>query len=309
MRLLKTVITGLMLGLGILGLSACSDVRINEHKDWKEVFDKYGIKEGSFEYYDNNKELANYYNKEMCSEQFSPASTFKIFNSLVALETNVALDERMLIRYDGKKHFYKKGRLIGPDEDTTGAFNLPEWNKDLTMSEAFKVSAVPYYQELARRIGLPLMQKYLDTVQYGNMRTGGVVDNFWLNDTLKISPDEQVGLMKRLYHDELPFSARTQRIVKGMMLQETATDYKLYYKTGWGGDTKSGQDILWVVGFAETVHRLKNPKSQKMEAIPHPYFFALCFKASDKMPNLAETRKAILHDLLTRANIHDYNKK
>lgn len=298
-----------MLGLAILGLSACSDVRISEHKDWKEVFDKYGIQEGSFEYYDNNKELANYYNKEMCSEQFSPASTFKIFNSLIALETNVALDERMLIRFDGKKHFYKKGRLIGPDEDMTGAFNLPEWNKDLTMAEAFKVSAVPYYQELARRIGLPLMQKYLDTVNYGNMRTGGVVDNFWLNDTLKISPDEQVGLMKRLYHDELPFSARTQRIVKGMMLQETTTDYKLYYKTGWGNDTKSGQDILWVVGFAETIHRLKNPKSQKMEAIPHPYFFALCFKAADKMPNLAETRKAILHDLLTRANIHDYSKQ
>jgi beta-lactamase class D len=127
-----------------------------------------------------------------------------------------------------------------------------------------------------------------------------------LNDTLKISPDEQVGLMKRLYHDQLPFSTRAQRIVKGMMLQESAQDYKLYYKTGWGNDTKSGKDLMWVVGYAETIHRLKNPKTKEIEAIPHPYFFALCFKAEPGTPNLVEKRIQILHDLLTRSSIHKY---
>ncbi len=292
---------------GLVFLNACSDVRINEHEDWKTVFDKHGITEGAFEYYDNNKEIANYYNKAMCSEQLTPASTFKIFSSLVALETNVALDEQMLIPFDGKPKHYRKGVLLKEGEDTRGAFNRPEWNKDLTMAEAFKVSAVPYYQEIARRIGLPTMQKYLDTVKYGNMNMGGVIDNFWLNDTLKISPDEQVGLMKRLYHDELPFSARAQRIVKGMMLQESSEDYKLYYKTGWGIDTKSGEDVIWVVGFAETIHRLKNPKTEKIQAIPHPYFFTLCFKAKEGTPNIMEKRKAILEELLTKAKIHQYN--
>ncbi|MNU21875.1 Beta-lactamase OXA-10 precursor [compost metagenome] len=273
----------------VLGLASCSDVRINDHDEWKPVFDKYKVTEGCFEYYDNNKEEANYYDKERCSKRMSPASTFKIFNSLVALETGVALDEQMKIKWDG-------------------VVRRPEWDKDLTMAEAFKVSAVPYYQELARRIGVKEMQHYLDTVQYGNMQIGSQIDQFWLNDTLQITPDEQVGFMKRLYHDELPFSPRSQRIVKGMMLQETATDYQLYYKTGWSGIDGAKEDILWVVGYAETVHRLKNPKTGDMQAIPHPYFFALNFsvpKNSDSK-TLVETRIKLLHDLLNEAGIHKY---
>jgi len=276
--------------LGIaLGLASCSDVRINDHDEWKPVFDKYKVTEGCFEYYDNNKEEANYYNKERCSKRMSPASTFKIFNSLVALETGVALDEQVKIKWDG-------------------VARRPEWDKDLTMADAFKVSAVPYYQELARRIGAKEMQHYLDTVQYGNMQIGNQIDQFWLNDTLQITPDEQVGFMKRLYHDELPFSPRSQRIVKGMMLQETATDYQLYYKTGWSSIDGAKEDILWVVGYAETVHRLKNPKTGEMQAIPHPYFFALNFsvpKNSDSK-TLVETRIKLLHDLLNEAGIHKY---
>ena len=297
--------------VNLFALSACSDVRITEHTEWKTVFDKYGIKEAAFEYYDNNKEIANFYNAEMDSSRMSPASTFKIFNALVALETNAALDERMIIKFDGVKKFYRKGLLVKAGEDTTGAFNLPAWNQDLTMAEAFKVSSVPYFQELARRIGTKTMQHYLDTAHYGNMTIGTSADNFWLDGTLKISPDEQVGLMKRLYHDELPFSARSQRIVKGMMLQENEKDYKLYYKTGHGISEKTGEDILWVVGFAEVIHELNRPvkdniDEKKMESIPHPYFFALCFKMPENTAGLNEMRINVLHDLLTMAGIYKY---
>lgn len=304
-NLFQVLVAGALASISLFTTS-CRDVRIDEHPEWAATFEQEGISEACFEYYDNNKEIANYFNKEMCSTPMSPASTFKIFNSLVALESNVALDEQMVIKYDGKPKYYSKGILVPEGTDTTGAFNLPQWNKDLTMSEAFKVSALPYYQEIARRIGTVTMQKYLDSVQYGNRQIGQSIDHFWVNDTLKISPDEQVGLMKRLYHDQLPFSTRAQRIVKGMMLQESAQDYKLYYKTGWGNDTKSGKDLLWVVGYAETIHRLKNPKTKEIEAIPHPYFFALCFKAAPGTPNLIEKRTKILHELLTKAYIHKY---
>ncbi len=37
--------------------------------------------------------------------------------------------------------------------------HLPLGKKDMTLGEAMKLSAVPVYQELARRIGLDLMQK------------------------------------------------------------------------------------------------------------------------------------------------------
>ncbi|HTO16659.1 MAG TPA: penicillin-binding transpeptidase domain-containing protein [Edaphocola sp.] len=294
--------------ISIFALSACRDVRIDQHKDWGKVFEKYGITEGAFEYYDNNKERANYYNKDLCSERLTPASTFKIFNSLVALETNVALDEKLEIKFDGIKKYYRHGNILKPEEDTSLGFNYPEWNKDMTMTEAFKISNVPFYQEVARRIGRDKMQDYLDSVQYGNMKIGEQVDNFWLNDTLKISPDEQVGFMKQLYHDLLPFSARTQRIVKGMMLQETHEDYKLYYKTGLGFDSKSGKDVVWVVGFAETIHRLKNPKTKKIDPIPHPYFFTLCYLVPENTKDVADTRLKLLYDFLTVSEIHDYSK-
>ncbi|HRP90075.1 MAG TPA: penicillin-binding transpeptidase domain-containing protein [Edaphocola sp.] len=289
-------------------MNSCRNIRIDEHKDWGKVFEKYGIQNGAFEYYDNNTERAHYYNKELCSERLMPASTFKIFNSLVALETNVALDENMVIKYDGVKKFYRHGHLLS-GKDTAMGFNLPAWNKDMTMAEAFKVSNVPFYQEIARRIGKQKMQEYLDTVKYGNMKIGEQVDNFWLNDTLKISPDEQVGLMKDLYHDQLPFSARSQRIVKGMMLQETAKDYKLYYKTGLGYDSKSGNDVVWIVGFAETIHRLKNPKTENIDPIPHPYFFTLCYLVPENTKDVTITRLKVLRDFFTISKIHDYSKE
>lgn len=263
--------------LVVMGISACSDIRIKEHEEWKKYFDEYGV-EGCFEVYDNNKETAHFYNKERCSEQICPASTFKIFNSLVALETGVAPDEQLMIKWDGVERWNKA------------------WSKDMTMTEAFKLSSVPYYQELARRIGTKDMQHYLDTVNYGNKNIGNAIDQFWLNDELKISPDEQVGFVKRLYHGELPFNERSQRIVKGMMLQKQSEHYKLYYKTGWKQYKDSSN--LWVVGFVEKENVLKHVETKKEQAIPHPYFFALNFTTKDTTLNNINVRLALLEKLL-----------
>lgn len=271
----------------LLFFASCSDIRIKEHKEWKQYFDAYGV-DGCFEVYDNNKEMAHYYNKERNAKRFSPASTFKIFNALVALETAIAPDEQYLIKWDGVKRW---------NED---------WNQDLTMAQAFTYSAVPYYQELARRIGATTMQHYLDTVKYGNMRIGNTLDAFWLNDTLQISADEQVGLMKRLYHGELPFSQRSQRIVRGMMQQKQGNDYNLYYKTGWSqiADTNT----LWVVGFVEKFNRLKHLETKQEQAIPHPYFFALNFTSTDTTKDLIQVRKDLLQQLLDANGIGALNK-
>lgn len=262
--------------------TSCSDVRIKEHPEWKKYFDEYQV-DGCFEVYDNNKEIAHYYNKERCATQLSPASTFKIFNSLVGLETGVAPDEQLVIKWDSVKRW---------NED---------WNKDLTMAQAFKVSALPYYQELARRIGMKNMQHYLDTVKYGNMKTGDSIDQFWLNNTLLISADEQVGFVKRLYHGELPFSERSQRIVRGMMLQKQSNNYKLYYKTGWNNSNNS--NLLWIVGFVEKSEELKHVETGKLEAIPHPYFFAMNFTTTDSTKDLKKIRFELLQKLLDANDI------
>jgi beta-lactamase class D len=132
------------------------------------------------------------------------------------LQTGVINNEKMVIPWDGVKR------------------SNEAWNKDLTMEEAFKVSAVPYYQEVARRVGKDTMQHWLDTLgyaaKYGRAVIHNDIDSFWLNNDIKITADEQLGLVKRLYFDQLPFQKRAQDIVKKVMLQEDNANYKLSYK-------------------------------------------------------------------------------
>lgn len=264
--------------LSILFFTSCRESRIHEHKDWGKYFEARGIKNGCMMIRDNNHEAVNYFNKERCLQRFSPASTFKIFNSMVALETAIAPDEQLVIKWDSIPR-------------------MDVWNKDMDMREAFKVSCVPYYQEIARRIGAPMMQHYLDTANYGNKHMGGKIDEFWLNDSLQISADEQVGFVKRLYFYELPFSERSQRIVKSMMLQEETPLYKLYYKTGW---TK-GQ-VMWIVGFVEKIEHMKeheNSMNKSNERL-YPYFFAMNFEVpqGDTTKDYTNLRSEILKDIL-----------
>lgn len=275
----------LMLALASVALvTSCRETRITEHKEWGKVYEQYGIKDACFMLRDNNHEAIHYYNKERCTQRFVPASTFKIFNSLVALETAVAPDERLVIKYDSTKAINSE----------------PEWQKDMDMREAMKVSCVWYYQEIARRIGPARMQHYIDTVKYGNMNISGAIDMFWLNDTLKISADEQAGFVKRLYFAELPFSERSQRIVKNIMLREETPNYKLYYKTGTG--QLNGKYIYWVTGFVERIEHVKEPKGSmnKTDIRQYPYFFSQNFEMpeSDTSRNWADTRMAITKEIL-----------
>jgi beta-lactamase class D len=267
--------------LAVLLFSSCAKTRIKDHKEWSAYYEKYGIKNACFMLRDNNHESIHYYNKERTIQRMLPASTFKIFNSLVALETAIAPDDQLLIAWDG-------------------VHRRDAWDKDMTMREAFRVSNVAYYQEIARRIGKARMQHYLDTVKYGNMKMGDSIDKFWLNNTLQISADEQTGFVKRLYFNELPFSDRSQRIVRSMMLQEDSVRYKLYYKTGTGivGD----KYIYWVVGFTERIVQVNEPKESmnKSNERNYPYFFAQNFEmpVSDTSKDWSKIRIDIARKIL-----------
>jgi beta-lactamase class D len=272
----------LLAGLFALLLGSCAKSRIKDHKEWEHYFSDNGIRNACFILRDNNHESIHYYNKDRCVQRFLPASTFKVFNSLVALETVVAPDDQLMIKWDG----VDRGKA--------------EWNKEMTMREAFKVSNIGYYHEIARRIGPARMQHYLDTVKYGNMRMEGSIDSFWINNSLQISADEQTGLLKRMYFAELPLAERTQRIVKTMMLQEETPKYNLYYKTGTG---KVGDKYLyWVVGFAERIEHVKEAKASmnKSDVRYYPYFFAQNFEmpVADTSKDWFKVRLDIVHKIL-----------
>ena len=254
---------------------------MTEEKDWGKIFDSAGVQNGCVIVKDQSHDKVYYYNKEECIKRVCPASTFKIFNSLVSLETGVMKNDEQVIRWDGVVR------------------SRAEWNKDMTLREAIKVSCVPCYQQIARSIGTERMQHYLDTVNYGNKYIGNAIDQFWLNDSLKISADEQVGFIKRLYFDELPFTERSQRIVRSMLLQEETDKYKLYYKTGTTAPRSDGSTLYWIVGYVEKIVNMKNPEDHyKYSDRIYPLFFAQHFESRDTAKDWMAGRKEILKKVL-----------
>jgi beta-lactamase class D len=155
------------------------------------------------------------------------------------------------------------------------------------MYKAFEYSAVPWYQELARRIGRDTMQRWLDTLGYGSLVKKPVIENnldtFWLDNSVKVTADEQLGLVKRLYFGQLPFQPRSQRIVKNMMLRESDSLYKLSYKTGWAATDKN-HALGWLIGWIEENR--------------HPYFFVLQVESPDPNFDMAPVRLNLLKDIL-----------
>jgi beta-lactamase class D len=258
--------------LVVLFFGACSPNNVTKEDSWKSYFDSSNV-DGCFALYDNASGQFSVYNLSRYKDSaYLPASTFKIMNSLIGIETGRIVNEKMVIKWDGIVRKHDNGDTI------------KEWNKDLTMAEAFKVSCVPYYQEVARRIGRDTMQQWLDSIKYGNKKIGNRVDSFWLDNSLKITPDEQLGLVKKLYFNQLGFQKRTQDIVKKVMLQEDNANYKLYYKTGLGYK-ENGNSIGWMVGWIEENH--------------HPYFFVLNVEGKHDA-ELWTIRKNILTKILKK---------
>jgi beta-lactamase class D len=132
------------------------------------------------------------------------------------------------------------------------------------------------------------------------MTMAGRIDSFWLNNSLQITADEQAGFLKRMYFNELPFSERSQRIVKTLMLREQTPGYNLYYKTGTGrvGDTLT----YWIVGFAERIQHVTEDKDamNKSNVRNYPYFFAENFDvpASDTASDWTKARLDVLKEIL-----------
>ena len=170
---------------------------------------------------------------QRAQKPYLPASTFKIFNAMTALETGVIRDEHETFHWDGKQR------------------DFPDWNRDHDLASGMQYSVVWYYQELARRIGATRMQEWIDKVGYGNRNIGGGIDQFWLTShgELRITALQQVEFLQRLHDGTLPFSARSQDIVKRILIRDQTSNYTLRFKTGWAGD--NSPMLGWIVGWIE----------------------------------------------------------
>ena len=254
--------------------NSCSVNKAEIDNSLKKYFDDNKV-DGCFMLLNNANGKITLYNDALDTQRFTPASTFKIVNSLIGLQTGAILNDTMTIKWDGVKR------------------SNEEWNKDMGMTEAFKLSNVGYYQEVARRIGKDTMRKWIDSIGYGNKNLNGPIDSFWLNNNLKISPDEQLGLLKRLYFDQLPFRKSVHESVKMAMVHDENTAYKLSYKTGWGYDEQKN-NIGWIVGWIEENN--------------HVYFFVTFVKGGPGDIDMRNIRLNIMNGILKQYGFFEGRK-
>ena len=182
-------------------------------KEVEEVFKKYKV-EGTIVIESLNKKKINIYNDKRASELFSPASTFKIPHSLIALNEGIVKKDSVIV-WDKKIREYES------------------WNKDQILLTAFKSSCVWCYQEFASKIGVEKYKKYLKELNYGNKKIGDDVTRFWLDESLEITTFEQIKFLKRFYTNNLPFKIEDINLLKEIMIDEKNENYTIRAKTGW----------------------------------------------------------------------------
>lgn len=224
---------------------------------------------GTFVFFDVGTDTMFVSNEARAKKRFTPASTFKIANSLIGLDVGAVKSVDEVLPYGGKPQ------------------RIKDWERDMGLREAIKVSNVPIYQELARRIGIERMREGVKKLGYGNMEIGSVVDRFWLDGPLAISAVEQAEFLAKLATGSLPIDPNAMRAVKEITLLEKTDTYALHAKTGWLVGPTPPQ-IGWWVGwierdnkvypFALNIDMLKDEDAAKRIAIGRE-----CLKALGKL--------------------------
>jgi len=70
-----------------------------------------------------------------------------------------------------------------------------------------------------------------------------------LEGGLRISPDEQIEFLRKIYNNETSFSERSTDILKKIMIYEQTDVYILRAKTGWGMRLET--QVGWFIGYVE----------------------------------------------------------
>ena len=193
-----------------------------------------------------------------------PASTFKIANTLIALDGGyISLKDTII--WDGKDR------------------GNPQWNQSHTIRSAFKCSCVWCYEKIEKKIGIKIYNQELERIQYGNATAGAIDTSFWLYGDLRISAEQQVDFLERLISQKLGFKESSYEITEDIMKDIENVDYTIYAKTGWVGG------IGWYVGYVKKENGC--------------WIFATRLSGVTKDNGLLKTRQEITIEALKRLKI------
>jgi bla regulator protein BlaR1 len=199
-------------------------------EDLSDYFSGY---KGSFVLYDLKADQYCIYDENKSKLRISPDSTYKIYLALVGLDSNVITRENSSIPWNGTQ------------------YPFDSWNKDQNLITAMQNSVSWYFQDLDKRIQQDKIQAYLNKIGYGNDNISGGIGQYWLESSLKISPVEQVQLLKAFYTNQFGFKEKDVRTVQDSIKLEEKDGALLSGKTGTG--TVNNKNINgWFIGYVET---------------------------------------------------------
>ena len=233
----------------ITNLTACSSPKIDKEgftnnqtinevvevkpvKNEVDYSDSFNGINGCAVFYNPTDKVHNFYNSWLCQEEISPYSTFKIITTLIGLSQNIVTSAESKLGYDGRIHWRE------------------QWNKDITLKEAFQESCVWYYEKIVDSLDKDYVQQVLNELQYGNCDISSWDEKehntFWISSSLKISPMQQVEVLCNIFEGKTSFSPSNIELLKDFMLVENNKNYSVYGKTGSASKRNS-----WFTGFVE----------------------------------------------------------
>ncbi len=238
--------------------SSCSVNKASSDDSLQQIFEKYNSK-GCFSFLNNSTGEITVYNIGSDTTRFAPGTSFHIPLSLFALQYGTVPNENSNMQSSDSAQKLQCTSLIS----------------------AFQNNADSCFSLLAKKMTEPTFKKWIDSLHYGNTKTGKDFSNCWNDNSLKISPDEQLGLMKKLYFDQLPFRQSVQKTVRDMMKAEDNNLYTLSWKLSEPIKTADGTYASWVTGWIEENR--------------HVYFFVTYAESSvNNKDNSASITKDIL---------------
>jgi beta-lactamase class D len=266
-----------VLAITLYAFSAFSPL-FGAEPDYQELFKD---KKGCFILYDikEKKDVARY-NPGRCSERVFACSTFKVAIALMAFDQNILKDENTVIPWDGVKRAYNA------------------WNSDQTPKSWLRYSTVWVSQWITPQLGMAKIQKYLADFHYGNQDMSGGVTQAWLSSTLKISADEQVQFLTRLWDGQLSVQPRAVSLTRNCLwTEQSKSGAVLCGKTGTGylikrNNPKSLQ-VGWFVGFL---------RSGEKEYVFATNFSDLAYPADPRMGG--ERAKDITKEILVNLGLY-----
>ena len=224
--------------------------------------------EGSFVLYDMAQDTWNIYDMDRAALRVSPDSTYKIYDALIGLEAGVITPEDSTMEWNRELYPFQ------------------EWNTDQTLQSAMSASVNWYFQEIDKQLGTSAIDRYIREIRYGNENTKGGLSSYWMESSLKISPIEQVELLRKLYENNLGFGIQNVNAVKDSILLSSSEAGNLYGKTGTG--CIDGKDVNgWFVGY--------------VEAPDNTWFFAANIAANDDASG--NSAAEITQHILSKINI------